>query len=151
MLQKIKRCISIQITGDEYLYVGNYLVEPINSTLTSNPGYSGGQTTSTTVKIVEVDSSSVVFYLYSPVYRPYYPKYYYGYYRSYFHTWVPIYFRAYYHNHYHYQNYCYRPPYYNYPPRYAHYSSGRNSTFVEINNTRNGYYRGTYNGNNYIK
>jgi len=146
-----KKNISIQIIGDEYLYGKDYIVEQINSTVTSNPGYSGGHTASTTVKIVEVAASPVVNYLYSPVYRPYYPRYYYGYYPSYFHPWAPIYFSAYYHNHYHYQNYYYRPPYYHYPPRYSHYSSGRNSSVVVINNTRNGYYRSTYKGNNYRK
>ena len=144
--------ISVQIVGDENLYGKNYVVEPVskNTSSTVNPAYNGIETiTTTTVKVVNVETSPVVVYLYSPVYVPYYPPYYYGFYPPYFHPWAPIYFSMYYHNHYHYHNNYYRPPYHHYPPHYAHYSSNRNTSVVVVNNTRNGNYKGTYNGNSY--
>jgi hypothetical protein len=146
--------VTIQIVGDENLYGKNYVVEPVaskNLSTTINPGYTGTETVTATAATVNIVTSPVVVYLYSPVYVPYYPPYYYGYYPRYFRPWAPLYFSVYYHNHYHYHNHYYRPPYYNYPPHYNHYYSRRSTSVVVINNTRNGNYKRTYNGNNYRK
>nr|WP_315152702.1 hypothetical protein [uncultured Flavobacterium sp.] len=146
--------ITIQIVGDENLYGKNYVVEPLdskNATTTANPGYTGTETVTVAAAPVSVAVSPVVVYLYSPVYVPYYPPYYYGYYPPYFRPWAPLYFSVYYHNHYHYHNHYYRPPYYHYPSHYNNYYSRRSTSVVVVNNTRNGNYKRTYNGNNYRK
>lgn len=148
-----KKEVSIQIVGDENLYGKNYIVEPLeskNATTTINSGYTGSEkvVVPATVSVVR---SPVVVYLYSPVYVPYYPPYYYGYYPHYFRPWAPLFFNVYYYNHYHYHNHYYRPPYYRYPSHYNHYYSRRSTSVVVVNNTRNGNYNRTYNGNNYRK
>lgn len=144
--------ISVQIVGDENLYGKNYVVEPNslnNATNTINPAYSGSQAVESNATSVSITTSPVVLYLYSPVYAPYYPPYYYGYYPHYFRPWTPLYFNVYYRNNYHYNGNYYRPTYY--PHHYNRYYSGRSTSVVVINNTRNGNYNKTYNGNNYRK
>lgn len=147
--------VSIQIVGDENLYGKDYVVEPVssnNASNTLNPGYTGNEpVTSSTVKFVNVATSPIVVYVYSPVYVPYYPPYYYGYYPSYYNPWAPIFFSVYYHNHYHYHNHYYRPPYRPYPVHYNHYYSRRSTSVLVVNNTRNGNYKRTYNGNSFKK
>ncbi|WP_281239042.1 hypothetical protein [Flavobacterium praedii] len=143
--------VSIQVVGDENLYGKDYVVEPIVSS-TANPGYKGNSTgTAISVNVVNVARSPVVIYLYSPVYVPYYSRYYYGYYPRYYRPWAPLFFSVYYRYHYHYHNRYYRPYYHRYPAYYSRYYSGRRTSVIVINNTRNGIYRRTYNGNNYKK
>jgi hypothetical protein len=145
--------ISIQIVGDENLYGKNYVVEPLdskNAATTINPGYTGPEKV-VIPAAVNVVASPVVVYLYSSVYVPYYPPYYYGYYPHYFRPWAPLFFNVYYRNHYHYHNHYYRSPYYRYPSHYNNYYSRRSTSVIVVNNTINGSYKRTYNGNNYRK
>src|SRR3954468_21798320 len=77
--------VSMQIVGDEELYGKDYVIEPKgNSSVTSNPGYTGENPVTvnvpapkTTVQVVQ--SAPIVQYVYSPAYVPYAPPYYYGY------------------------------------------------------------------------
>ena len=101
--------VSLQIVGDKALYGKDYIVEPNpkgNDGVTPNPGYSGSEPVTETVKAssttVVVEQVPIVQYVYSPAYVPYYPPYYYGYYPPYFAAFTVMAVGIYRHNHYHY-------------------------------------------------
>lgn len=151
--------VTVQIIGDKDLYGKNYIVEADSSEKTANPGYKGNEkviindTSTTTYVYQPVTAWPVVTYIYSPVYVPYYSPYYWGYYPPYWHPWAPVYYSAYwgYHGHY-YGNPYYRRSVVVVNPHYYNNYYGNRSTSVTVNNYyRNGYYKNTYNGQNYRK
>ena len=133
-----KEEITLQIVGDKDLYGKDYIVEPqATPGSTANPGYKGEDpitvnTPATTV--VEVQTTPIVQYVYSPAYVPYYPPYYYGYYPPYYNPWVvPISIGIYagYHSHYHHHH------------GYGH----GNTTIIHNENNFNNYNGGRNNSN----
>jgi len=83
--------VTMQIIGDEELYGKDYVIEPATKatpSVTANPAYTGDDPVTVnvpaTTKVVVVESTPIVRYVYSPVYVPYYPPYYWGFYPPYF-------------------------------------------------------------------
>ncbi len=117
---------SMQIIGDKELYGENYVVEPQTEpteSVTANPAYVGDDPVTVnvqaTTKIVVVEATPIVQYVYSPVYVPYYPPYHYGFYPTWWRPVAIISIGIYRHNHWH---------------HHGGYHGGRGHTTVNIHN-----------------
>lgn len=102
--------VTIQITGDPYLYGDNYIVEPNyydNDRGTPNPGYAGGQisyggtnvsVTFTTVR--EVYGWPIVRFIFAPNYYRWISPWHWNFYPPQWRPWSPYYWDYYYGYHY---------------------------------------------------
>ncbi|MDX5583652.1 MAG: hypothetical protein QNK20_01790, partial [Aureibaculum sp.] len=100
--------VSLQIVGDVDLYGKDYIIEPQTKpspAITANPAYTGDapvtENVPATTKVVVVETTPIVQYVYSPVYVPYHPPYYYGYHPPYFTAFAVVAIGVYRHNNYH--------------------------------------------------
>ena len=135
--------VSLQIIGDEDLYGKDYVVEPateISPGVTANPAYVGNDPVTVnveaTTKVIVVESTPVVQYVYSPAYIPYYPPYYYGYYPRYWMTVAVISIGIYRHNHWHHHH--------------GGYHGGHGSVHIHNRNTYNNYNNNRRNSSNTV-
>src|SRR3954453_13686299 len=124
--------VSMQIVGDEELYGKDYVIEPKgNSSVTSNPGYTGENPVTVNVvpstTTVVVQSAPVVQYVYSPAYVPYAPPYAYGYYPPWFGFATVMAVGIYRSN-----NYYHHGGYYG-----GHYGGGNNNVIINNGNRNN--------------
>lgn len=153
--------VLVQLTGDEYLYGKDYIIEPIyddagTQAETPNPGYQGetreinGETVVVTkTTYVEVQTWPVVRYIYQPSYSVWNSPWYWGYYPSYWRPWRPYYWHYYYgyhsnwhwhyHGHYHHWNHHRNPHYSN-----NYYYKHRSASGTVRTNRDSGRYKNTY-------
>jgi hypothetical protein len=101
--------VQIQLTGDEYLYGKNYIIEPIYDSQgqTPNPGYMGNVTVVTTSP-VQIATWPMVRFIYSPSYVVWRSSWHWGYYPNWWHPWRPYYWDYYYGYHHNLYNQYYR-------------------------------------------
>ena len=133
--------VTLQIVGDTDLYGKDYVIEPQTKpspSITANPAYTGDapvtENVAATTKVVVVESTPIVKYVYSPVYVPYHPPYYYGYYPPYFAAFTVVAIGVYRHNHYHYHHGYHNTVVIHNHNRYNHYHSNSRRNSVTVNN-----------------
>lgn len=132
--------VSMQIIGDKDLYGKDYIIEPktkATPSVTANPGYIGENPVTVNVpesKVVVVEATPIVQYVYSSAYVPYYPPYYYGYYPPYYVGFRVMAWGMYHHHHYHHHRRYHNTVVIHKSHHHTHYSKHTRHKSTSVNN-----------------